>query len=79
MFGWSKHLSAPGPVVLLILFSSITVQTVRAGTPRPQANSARRTDLKDFDKFLDDHPSIVPDLKRDPPWAPERPTPGLGS
>jgi S1-C subfamily serine protease len=64
-FCWRKHLGYPGLVVLFILLSRVSILEAYAGTPQ-QVDSGRGADLRDFDKFLDDHPAIVPDLKRDP-------------
>src|SRR5216683_2158188 len=64
--GWRKHLCCPGLVVLFILFSSGRSPAACAATLQQQVRDQRSSDLKDFDKFLDDHPAVVPDLRRDP-------------
>jgi S1-C subfamily serine protease len=38
----------------------------RAATPQQNSGIDSGNDLKDFDKFLDAHPDMLPDLKRDP-------------
>jgi serine protease Do len=63
LFGWSRHLGFLGLVVLLILFYAPVSSTARAAPQ--QANDDHDGELKDFGKFLDDHPAIVPDLKKD--------------
>lgn len=62
--GWRKHSGYSGMVVLFILFSTGTSPVATASTPQEVSN--RSNELKDFDKFLEDHPAILPDLKRDP-------------
>lgn len=62
--GWKKHLGFLGMVVLFVPFWSGNLTD--AAPRQQQVNNDRSGDLKDFDKFLDDHPGIVPDLKRDP-------------
>ena len=52
--------------VLFILFGSIAPPADCAGPRQQDASADRSSDLRDFNKFLDDHPAIVPDLKRDP-------------
>ena len=52
--------------VSLIVASSVQAQTASTATPQQQASDNDRAELKDFDKFLGDHPAILPDLKRDP-------------
>jgi len=64
--GLRKKLGCPGLVVLFILFSSDTSPAAWATTQQQQVSNERSSDLKDFDKFLDDHPAVVPDLRRDP-------------
>lgn len=62
--GWRKHLGYLGMVVLCVSFWSGNFTD--AATPQQQVRLDHSGDLTDFDKFLDDHPAIVPDLKRDP-------------
>src|SRR5215471_19731526 len=50
---------------LWICLSSIAAAPSCLGTTR-QDSSDRALELKDFNKFLQDHPAILPDLKRDP-------------
>src|SRR5215510_3834346 len=52
-------------VFLLIASSSLAAAPSCLATGG-QDSSDRVVELKDFDKFLDDHPAILPDLKRDP-------------
>ncbi|PYT04710.1 MAG: hypothetical protein DMF60_14415 [Acidobacteria bacterium] len=53
-------------VVVVLCGLSWSGNLTAAATPQQQLSNDRSGDLKDFDKFLDDHPAIVPDLKRDP-------------
>ena len=64
--GWKTHIRQTGLVILFISFVSGASPEGRAATPQQHMSIDRSSDLKDFDKFLDDHPDIVPDLKRDP-------------
>jgi hypothetical protein len=50
---------------LLVGFISTVAPGSCWGTP-PQETKERLLDLKDFNTFLEDHPAILPDLKRDP-------------
>ena len=62
-----NNLGYPGLVFLLFIsFISGTSPAAGAETPQQPVSIERSSELKDFDKFLDDHPAIVPDLKRDP-------------
>jgi len=52
-------------LVFLVGFISLVAPGSCWGTP-PQETNDRLLELKDFDKFLEGHPAILPDLKRDP-------------
>jgi hypothetical protein len=52
-------------LIFLVGFISMVAPGSCWGTP-PQESNERLLELKDFDKFLEDHPAILPDLKRDP-------------
>src|SRR5215813_11900639 len=60
-----KRQAFQGLVFLLIASSSIAAAPSCLATGG-QDSSNRVVELKDFDKFLEDHPAILPDLKRDP-------------
>jgi S1-C subfamily serine protease len=64
--GWKTHIRQTALVILFISSVSGTSPWGRAATPQQQVGIDRNSDLKDFDKFLDAHPDILPDLKRDP-------------
>ena len=66
LLGWRKYSAYPGMLVLLILFSAGTSTGAGAAIPQQEVNNDRVNELKDFDRFLDNHPGILPDLKRDP-------------
>ncbi len=63
---WRKHAGNPRLVLLFILLISGISLASGATATQQGVNNDRNNDLRDFDKFLDDHPSILPDLKRDP-------------
>src|SRR5215471_11462956 len=60
-----KRQAFQGLVLLCIGFILIAAPPSCRGTTL-QDSTDRVVDLKDFDKFLEDHASILPDLKRDP-------------
>jgi S1-C subfamily serine protease len=60
-----RHRAFAVLLVLWIGFSSMAAARACFGTTRQESNE-RALELKDFDKFLQDHPAILPDLKRDP-------------
>lgn len=65
LIGWSRQLCLLGLVVLFLLFYAPGSSTANAAARQQQANDDHDGELKDFGKFLDDHPAMVPDLKKD--------------
>ena len=62
--GWNKH-RGNLVLVLLLVFCVSSSMTIDAASEY-QAGNDHSSELKDFDKFLEEHAAILPDLKRDP-------------
>ena len=62
--GWNQHRGNLALVLLLIVLVSGSRTT--DASSEYQAAGDQGSELKDFDRFLDEHPAILPDLKRDP-------------
>ena len=62
--GWNKH-RGNLLLVLLLIFLGSGSRTTEASSEH-QAAGDQGSELKDFDRFLDEHAAILPDLKRDP-------------
>src|SRR5215510_3705780 len=63
--GLSKRLGWSGLVALLMTYAGVSIVQ---GSTRGQQHSGIETneELRDLNNFLNDHPEVVPDLKRDP-------------
>ena len=65
LIGWSKRPGSRGVIVLLMMFCLCS--SAASGSPRlQQTTNDASGELEDFGKFLEDYPSIVLDLRRDP-------------
>jgi S1-C subfamily serine protease len=62
--GRKKYLGFFGIAILVAISTSSLADA--ATQLKQQANVKTSSELKDFNKFLTDHPEILPDLKRDP-------------